>query len=195
MVADERIAAAAYHEAGHAVVAHAVGDTFSGIRISYCQEKDRWGGTTTDLNGPPGLGRAKVALAGMLAEAKFKAGSVTFGAPTDSLIEFVTTEHSEAEPGEFSIVFRDESGQPREHIFPGELYSGKDRGQFHAMVRKSVDPKVAVVGAMTILDEPSRWLAVISIAGALAGLCPMPSARELRMEGDAIRSLIQSHGL
>lgn len=186
---DQALHDAAYHEAGHFVMAHTVGYSFSSIEVWPWPEKLQYKGQCSGSR--PKLypdQHAQIALAGMLAEAKYGAMRTS-----DSPAEFAATKisellamlrdrqpRSEDEPGEFVIEFRVGSGLYA-HVLSDFSYSGTDKRALIRYSKSMRNPASLIVDTMSVLDEPARWSAIEGIATALAVQTPVGVDKRRRL--------------
>lgn len=190
----DKLLDAAYHEAGHVAIAHEHGVSDVTAETWPWPKYHQYRGRFSSRNRPKYIDqRASVAVAGMLAEAKFGAWrqecSARFAkSDIDSLVKALKEERSEDSPGEFTIEFVAESGNFL-HQISGFSYSGSDKYDFvrHTEeIKNPANPVSVITNTMTLLDEPARWAAVERIAHKLAA--QQPTSR--RLEWDDIKPLL-----
>lgn len=183
--------AAAFHEAGHAVVSNALGCSVQHIEIHFSGERSRWEGSYRHkLAQSYSCGdevvllpkSAKVAIGGVLAQAKHlmeqKSGCpLRFSSDNDlrawfSL--FSDKKRSETTPGVIRVRMQREDGGCVEEEVDGSLYSGRDTDGFVLCFDQvqGVSHEALISEVLALLDDPSRWNAVDRLARRLVGCTP-----------------------
>jgi hypothetical protein len=186
----------AYHEAGHAVIAHAMNLRVNYARVVWDPQSSCWNGS---VKATPGLddsasdsqcsviaaSKARESMAGMLAQAKFMA-SQRIG--TDPLTFNRSTVHfgdlwpllkegkrSDESPGMVHLEFQGPDSRIHTLWFQANacLISQEDINNFnyyangHSGRRPAESPEQLIVETMRLLDDEGRWNAVRTIAVAL----------------------------
>lgn len=188
---DAETLAAAFHEAGHAVVSNALGCSVQQIEIHFSVERNRWEGSYRHkLAQSYSFGdevvllpkSAKVAIGGVLAQAKHlmeqKSGSpLRFSSDNDlrawfSL--FSEKKRSETAPGVIRVRMQKDDGGCFEEEIDGSLYSGRDAAGFIQCFDQiqGLSHEALISEVLALLDDQSRWNAVDRLARKLVGCTP-----------------------
>jgi hypothetical protein len=183
----------AYHEAGHAVIAHALNLRVNYARVVWDQESSCWNGS---VKATPGLddsaldsqcsliaaSKAKESVAGMLAQAKFMARQrigtdpLTFNR---SMVDFgdlwpLLNEEKRPDESPASIHLEFQGTDSRSHTLWFQanacLISQEDINNFNYYINgnsgshPAESPEELIVETMRLLDDEGRWNAVKTIA-------------------------------
>ena len=177
--------AAAAHEAGHAVVANALGIGTAYCWISSPSSSKRWTGEhmavlpTEEINDLHTQQKyaeiwAKMAVGGFLAQVFYVLGhgELLSEKPTfqdDSLMTAFLRSNlrREESPGDFEIVY---SGQ--NYVVDGRVFPSEDLKQFNECMDEipNKTPMKVLKSVLEILVTPTHWSEVIRLASALTGL-------------------------
>ena len=193
----------AYHEAGHAVVAHHLKAKLGGIRLERENAPAGWSNWegSTDI-GRCGLDqdtRMRTALAGPLAEAKFRA-IAEYGVPGNQIVQF---DHHDPESPfvravrewgsegnittEFHFTICNDRRKVSMEIFEDDLHFLKPK-------QTSTDEHMlhsAVSEVRGLLDHPTTWQAVEALAQrilALKAIC----VERVEMDGQQVVEFINA---
>lgn len=193
----EDMLAAAIHEAAHAVVSNSLECIVQQIEIHFCTERNRWEGSYKHkLAESYSFGdelvllpkSAKVAIAGVLAQAKFLSEQthgcrLRFSSDNDLkawFILFSDKKRSEASPGVIRVRMQKDDGGIVEDDFDGSLYSGRDAAGFIPCFDQiqGISHEALISEVLSLLDDPARWNAVDRIAKRLVS-CPPAGNTEM----------------
>lgn len=194
---------AAYHESGHAVVSNALGCVVQQIEIHFSVERNRWEGSYRHkLAQSYSFGdeivllpkSAKVAVAGVLAQAKYlmeqKTGCRLHFSSDNDLRAWFTLfsdkKRSETTPGVIRVRMRKDDGGCMEEEADGSLYSGRDAVGFIPCFDQiqGVSQETLISEVLALLDDAARWNAVDRLARRLVSCAPN-GATEMRQLAQA----------
>ncbi|KAA0139168.1 hypothetical protein FYZ48_11040 [Gimesia chilikensis] len=186
---DKEMLSAAFHEAGHAIVAHKLGIEIQDIEIHFSEERNRWEGSfrpaddcgndfpsqnediTMKRNG------AKVAVAGMLVQSKHNAMTETnqdlrFSSNNkiaDWYLFFQDTKRTDTDPGSIFVTYEFGDASSRTIEVDGSLFGKADRLsllQYHAFENAESDTDF-ILEVIEEIDEFTTWKQIEKLASAL----------------------------
>lgn len=184
---------AAFHEAGHAVISKALGCILIQIEIHYTEERRRWEGSYNHMlagshsifDEPILLQKsAKVAIAGILAQARFLIEqqankSLRFCNHNDLgawFAFFRDKSRTDTTPGylKVSMSCENDAGLLMSEMIDGSLFSGSDSAGFNLCFDQvqGLSHDMMLSEVVTLLDDPRRWNAVDRLAKRLCGSTP-----------------------
>ncbi len=205
------IRSAAVHEAGHAVISHALGCIVTEIEIHYGTDRRRWEGSyrhklaeTFDFFDIPLLHQksAKVSVAGILAQAKYLASEavrqpIHFSKENDIgawVNLFRSRKQKDSLPGEIHIRFTPSNteGQDQAQAVDGSFFGGADAGPFIRCLEEvgNVQPVQLIQATIELLDREANWQTVLNLAEALRLLPATDENQQRRMSRDIILPLL-----
>jgi hypothetical protein len=205
------IRSAAIHEAGHAVISHALGCIVTEIEIHYGTDRQRWEGSyrhmlaeTFDFFDTPFLRQksAKVSVAGILAQAKYLASEtvcqpIHFSKQNDIgawVNLFRSRKQKDSLPGEIHVRFTLSSidGQDQAQVVDGSFFGGADAGPFIQCLEEvgDIQPVQLIAATIELLDREANWLAVLRLAEALRSLPTKGENYQRKMSRDIILPLL-----
>lgn len=179
---------AAIHEAGHAVISHALGCIVTEIEIHYGNDRQRWEGSyrhklaeTFDFFDIPILHEknAKVSVAGILAQAKYHASEtvsqpISFSKKNDIAAwvnVFRSRKQKDSLPGELQVLFTlsNTEGKVEKQVVDGSFFGGADAGPFIRCLEEvgNVQPVQLIQATIELLDREANWQSVLRLAEAL----------------------------
>lgn len=213
---DIELLAAAHHEAGHVAVAHAIDCRVDGLEV-FWSDLGRWFGRS-----PVGLSKdkldglqammmmdklsstgAKVALAGMLAQAKFLALH-QFGVGTrfDTKADLSELEvflrdnkRTETSPGSAVISFvHGESVEGRTLDLSGFVFSTEDSKAFNYYLARveSVTPKALVIETMRMINDDLHWMRIEALVDLLLKQVPTGDDKRRFLTADQLLSALSA---
>lgn len=184
---DHELLAAAHHEAGHVVVAHALDCRVDGLEL-YWSDFGRWFGRSPirlskdDLDGLNILMQmgslctagAKSAVAGMLAQAKHE-GTLKFGdgiqfdlgTDLSVMVEFLRdNKRTEESPGSLVFTFTKPDGHTENLKLNGLCFSTADSRSLNSYLSKvgGLDPAALTRETMQLIDETTNWKRIKALA-------------------------------
>lgn len=185
---DVELLAAAHHEAGHVVVAHALDCCVNGLEL-FWSGLGRWFGNSPvrlckdDPQGLELLMRipqlsvvgAKAAAAGMLAQAKHE-GILKFGdgiqfdlaADLSEMVVFLRdNKRTEESPGAIAFTFAKPDGNTERLELSGHCFSTADSKSFNSYLSKGggLDPLALTRETMQMIDDTTNWIRIKALAG------------------------------
>lgn len=184
---DLELLAAAHHEAGHVVVAHALDCRVNGLEL-FWSDLGRWFGKSPVRlckDDPQGLELvmripqlsvvgAKTAVAGMLAQAKHE-GVLKFGdgiqfdlgADMSVMAGFLRdNKRTEESPGTIAFKFAKPDGNTERLELSGHCFSTADSKSFNSYLSKvgGLDPVVLTRETMQLIDDATNWMRIKALA-------------------------------
>ncbi|MFI4848410.1 MAG: hypothetical protein ACIAZJ_04895 [Gimesia chilikensis] len=187
---DKEMLSAAFHETGHAIVAHKLGIQVQHIEIHFNDERIRWEGSFRPDHGNGLLSqkedvnmkrnRAKVAVAGILVQSKHKAMTETnqdlrFSSKNniaDWYLFFQDMERTDTDPGSIFITYEFSDGSARTFEVDGSLFGGADRQsllQYSGLEEADRDTGF-ISEVIEEIDKVTTWKQIEKIAYALCEL-------------------------
>ena len=213
---DLDLLAAAHHEAGHIAVAHALDGRVDGMEV-FWSNTGRWFGrsptrlTKEDLDGfqmmlamnSLSATGAKVALAGMLAQAKFLAAqqydeSVSFdiSGPLDEIVAFLRdNKRTEESPGSVGLpLVSGRDGTKYCLEMAGFSFSTADSKAFNYYLARSGNdsPASLLTDTMRLVDGTTIWMRIRSLATRLLSQNPTGDDRKRSLSAEQLLDLLSS---
>jgi hypothetical protein len=216
---DEReLFAAAYHEAGHVVIAHSLNCQVDGLDV-FWSDLGRWFGcspivlTTEKLDGLQvemqmaslSVNGAKAAVAGMLAQTKFLASQqdgeeVQFDASSDlsEMVVFLrSNKRTEESPGCVVVcVLIGSSKEKKKLEFSGLCFSAADSKWFNSNLMRSgrSDPETLVGETMQMLNDEATWAKVKKLATLVLRQPPTGAEKRRSLNASQLREALTTNG-
>ena len=214
---DLELIAAAHHEAGHIVVAHALDCRVSGVEL-FWSERGRWFGHSSIRlckDDPQGLERlmripelsaagAKTAVAGMLAQAKHNGiqefgDGIQFdlGADLSSMTEFLRDNiRTEESAGSVVFSFAKSGSEVVSLELSGQCFSTADSKRFNSCLSEGggLDPVAITRATMQLIDDAANWKKIEEVAALVLSQPSTGEEKRRSLTADELLEALTAHG-
>jgi hypothetical protein len=216
-VDDLELLAAAHHESGHIVVAHALDCRVNGMEL-FWSEVGRWFGNSPIRlckDDPQGLellmripqlseAGAKTAVAGMLAQAKHNGirefgGGIQFDLDADlsSMTEFLRDNmRTEESPGSVVFSFAKSGGEVVSLELSGHCFSTADSKSFNTNLSQGggLDPVAITRATIQLIDDAANWKKIEEVVALVLNQPSTGEEKRRSLTADQLTEALTAHG-